>query len=110
MSGEYVDETSVDISSDEKHPMYTTMYASKENNSYWTIYLVGKKIFAYPFSYILDSDSSFELIVSETDDILSYDDKKNKFYIIVPDDQKSSLVIKTINKIDSQSLNNYKFD
>ena len=101
MDGSYFDEKEIDNSSSETHPMYVTYYVNSSGDL-WTIELINGCITAYPVSYIESSELGVPIIISETDTIVSYDGVSNKFFETIPN--KSSLIIKKIDRIDSNSL------
>lgn len=103
MDGEYNDPKDIDDSSDNKHPVYSTYYTSK-TEEVWTIYIIDGSVIAYPASYNLESDKDVELIISEKDTLISYDNTTNNFYETKP--KESAVDLKIIKQISSKSLDN----
>ena len=98
MSGEFVNETEVQDGSAKKLPMYLNYYVT-EKGDVWTIYVINGSVFAYPASYNLESDR--EMLVSESAEIVSYDNVTNQFYVTAPD---NSIIIKVVDRIDAETL------
>ena len=107
MDGTYTDEAEASPDSDAKHPMYQTYYVG-EDNSVWTIMIVGKMIAANPVSYNLESDLDVQILVSETETLTSYTEMGNKFYTTIP--KESAVLLKIVDQITSQSLNTLTFE
>lgn len=103
MSGEYMDAVNISPSSTTKHPIYQTTYFA-DNGEVWEIFLINNIILANPLSYNVQSHSPAQIIVSETDSVMSYDNITNKFYETIPNE--SQAIIKKIEHIDAQSLDN----
>ena len=102
MDGETVDETNIEKGNIEKHPTYETTY--RGTNITWTIYIVGKNIYASPTSYLIEKNISEEILVSESDIIVSYDNENNKFDSRKPDESEMKVI--TINEITKENLDN----
>lgn len=101
MDGVYHEEVEVSIDSNNQHPMYITFYVS-QNNELWTIYIVDGAIMAYPVSFNLESNSRAKLLVSETEELTSYESKTNAFYVTVP--KKSVVIVKVVETINTETL------
>lgn len=101
MDGQYSDASEISDSSDEKHPMYTTYYVT-ENGDVWTIVEVNGTIVANPVFYNEQSELPVQLIISETESIVSYDSAKNKFYETIPNNL--ALLVKKVEKINNETL------
>lgn len=102
MNGDYIDETEIGKDSTEKHPMYETYYIS-ESGVFWTIFVINGKVFANPVSYNLDyNKSTVQLLFSESDQLTSYDDESNRYYITKP--YSTAIDLKSIDKINAESL------
>lgn len=101
MDGEY--ETAVEISdtSSDKHPMYQMVYFT-DNGDLWNIMIINHCVLANPVSYNLQSTRGAQLIISETDTVISYDSVTNKFFETKPNE--SELIVKKINKINAETL------
>lgn len=107
IDGTYTDEATASADSDEKHPMYQTYYVA-DNNSIWTVFIIGRSVFANPASYNLESDLDAQVLVSETDTLKSYTEFGNTFYETVP--KESAVILKVVDQITSQKLNELKYE
>lgn len=101
MDGVYSDSTNISDNSSNKHPMYQTYYVSS-NGDLWTVFVINGSIMANPVSFNLQSSRSTQVIVSETETVMSYDSAANRFYETIP--HKSALVLITVDKIDAETL------
>lgn len=102
MDGTYFDERVIDSNSQEKHPLYTSEYITPSGFQ-WEIYCSNGEWAAVPVSYLYSEASSVEVIVSETDYLVSYDSMTNSFYKIIPNDSLGK--ISTVQRIDATTLN-----
>jgi len=99
--GEYNDgEASED--SNVKHPMYQTYYVSTTGDL-WTIFVINGNVFANPASFNLESEFDAQLLISESEQLTSYNDETNKFYVTIP--KENAVIVKVVEKIDSETLN-----
>lgn len=101
MDGEYNDTCEILAYSSSEHPMYQTYFATS-NGDIWLVFEIDGSFFAVPLFYNFADTTKPQIIISETDTIISYDGAVNKFYINVPD--KSQTVIKTVKRIDADTL------
>ncbi len=101
MDGAYSDATNISDNASNRHPMYQTYYVSS-NRDLWTIFVINGSVLANPVSYNLQSGRSVQVIVSETETVMSYDSATNRFYETIP--HESSLVLITVDKIDAGTL------
>lgn len=101
LDGNYIEETEISDSSSEKHPMYLAYYTSSVGDV-WTIHIINGKMFAYPASFNLNSDLQAEVIVSETNEITSYDYETNKFIVTIP--KETAAIVMTVDRIDAKTL------
>lgn len=107
ITGEYIEDTEAKEGSPTKHPMYQTYYISSKGDV-WTIFVINGKIFANPASYNLESDLDAQVLISESNQLTSYDDEGNQFYVTIP--KSSAVVVKTVSRIDASTLDNYIFE
>lgn len=107
ITGEYIEETEAKEGSTIKHPMYQTYFISS-NGDVWTIFVVNGKIFANPASYNLESDLDAQVLISESNQLTSYDDEDNQFYVTIP--KSSTVIVRTVSRIDASTLDNYTFE
>lgn len=101
ISGNRVDDTNIEDDSTDEHPMYQTLYMSR-NGEVWAIYAINGSIFANPISFNLESDLKAQLLVSESETLTSYDDATNQFYVTKP--HSSEVIVHKVSKIDSETL------
>lgn len=101
MDGTYIDEEIIDEKSEIEHPLYSGIYVSNEN-FYWMIYYCNGFFSAEPLSYNLNDTTLCEVLISETDYIMSYDSDTNCFYKIIPD-EKECIVIE-VSQINAETL------
>jgi hypothetical protein len=104
VSGEYLGDTEATEDSDDKAPMYQTMYVT-ENGDVWTVYFIGGEVYACPVSYIYEAELDHEIILSESDRLVSYDDSENKFYTTVP--KKSVVELVVVDEVNAETLEKY---
>lgn len=104
VNGKYLGETEAADGSDDKAPLYQTMYFT-ENNEVWTVYFIGDAVYACPISYLYSAKLDHEIIFSESDTLMSYDDSENKYYTTVPKESVVKLVV--VDKINADTLEKY---
>ncbi len=101
ITGESVEQSEVDENSDEKHPMYQTVYYSAAEES-WIIYVINDSIFAMPFDYNAQLESEVQVLIAESDKLTSYDGQSNLFFITIPNE--TEIIAKPVDVIDAQTL------
>lgn len=101
MDGTYNDEDEITDGSVEKHPMYETYYVSAAGEV-WAVSVINGQIIANPASFNLESELESQLLISESEKIISYNDESNKFYETIP--KKSAVIVKTVDRIDAETL------
>lgn len=101
MDGDYVGKTEVEENSAEQHPMYQTLYLSK-NEELWNVYMINGNVVAYPVSFNLESDLGSELIVSASETVTCYSEETNEFYETIP--YSSESIVEVVEKIDAETL------
>lgn len=106
MNGEYSEEKAISNTSSTKHPIYQTTYVTA-NGDVWTILEINGVVMANPVSYNMQSDLGTQLIITETETVVSYDSRSNKFYETIP--KTSELVVKKINRIDAETIENLTY-
>ncbi|WP_029231273.1 hypothetical protein [Butyrivibrio sp. VCB2006] len=102
MGGEYTDDAEVTGNASICRPMYETDYISS-NGELWHIFVINGKVITNPVSYNLHSTHPVQLLVSEANELTSYDDETNKYFVTVPYD--STVIVKVIDRIDADTLN-----
>lgn len=100
--GDYLGSRTVTADSAEKHPVYEARYLTPEN-TLWTVTLVGDLFFAEPVSYNAAGYWKVPFVLSETENIRSYDGDTNTFYTMTP--RADALMIHRIARIDAETLN-----
>lgn len=103
MTGDYDSSSTATEDSTTEHPMYTTYYYSA-NSELWTIYIIDGDIFAYPVSYIIETEAEIPVLISESSETISYDGDTNQFYVTVP--FESSVIVKVVDTINAETLDN----
>ncbi|GEM_PF-2787526 len=101
ISGEYYEPLEASETSDEIHPMYNTYYVNS-SGELWSVFIVEDEVMASPVALVLQDDNPRQIVVSERDTILSYDNKDNRFYKTVPNED--ALEVHYCDRIDSAQL------
>lgn len=101
MDGEYNNEAEALDTSTDKHPLYQTYYVYKSEEVF-TICVINGSIIAYPASFNLESNLGAELLISESEELTSYVNEVNKFYVTIPKD--SAAIVQTVKKINAETL------
>ena len=107
MDGEYCEEVETVNGSSAERPRYFTYFVS-DSDDVWTIYSINGAIFAYPASFNLESDLGVAVLVSESEELTSYDYDTNKYYVTIPDE--SGVIVKVVDRIDAATLNSLTSD
>lgn len=107
MEGTYYQAAEISQGSGDKHPVYETYYVTNDDHV-WTIFVINGKVMANPVSYNLQSGLGVQVIISETESVISYDGTTNQFYETVPN--ASELIVKVVDKIDAQTLETLTFE
>ena len=101
ISGEYRPETEISAGSETRHPMYSTFYTAA-NGDIWSISEVNGQVCAFPVTYNMNSGETVQVIVSETESLMSYDSGTNRFYETVPSPETLRVVV--VSRIDAETL------
>lgn len=101
IDGEYYPAADISDEASTKHPIYETYYVTAAGDI-WTIFEINGVIMANPVSYNMQSDLGVQVIISESDTVISYDGATNQFYTTIPNE--SALIVKTVGRIDAESL------
>lgn len=107
LSGEMLKDKYISNGTEEKYPMYQTIYVT-ESGDIWVIYNVNGCIMANPVSYNMQSGLDVQVLISESEVIMSYDSTTNKFYETIPN--PSELIVKVIDKIDTDAIDSLTFE
>ncbi len=107
MDGEYSETTEAAANSSQKHPMYQTFFVT-DNGDIWSIFVINGAIFANPVFFNLESDLEGQVLFSESEELTSYDDVTNQFYVTVP--EESAVVVKVVDRIDAATLNKLTYE
>ena len=109
IEGDFLDANEVSGTSSEKHPVYQTFY---ENSSeeYFSIFVIENSVYAYPLSYIYESGETIEtdIIISETENVISYDNVTNTFYETKPSDDAIKVIV--VDEINADVLDELTID
>ena len=106
-SGEYVDSLEVTKKSNQKHPMYETIYIS-EKGVVWNIYVINGSVFANPASVNTEAELEAQVLYSEAETLTSYAVEGNKFYVTIP--YESFIILKQVEKIDVARLDKIEYE
>ena len=101
LDGEFGNETEISETSTYKHPTYQTIYLSK-SGEVWIIDVINGAVFANPFDYNMGSERAVQLLVSETNELTSYDSQSDKFFITIPNN--TEVIVKVVDRIDAETL------
>lgn len=101
IDGTFVEAVEASGSSADKHPLYETYYIT-ENNELWVISVIDGTIMATPSSYNLEYSENVPIVVSESEEIVSYDSSTNSFYRTIPKD--TVLKVWIVDRIDAETL------
>lgn len=103
MDGQYSDVTDISDTSTTKHPMYQTYYMST-NGEFWTIFVINGNLMANPVSYNLQSTREVQVLVSESETLMSYDSVTGKFFETIPNETTLCLIV--VDSVDAGTLDN----
>ena len=101
IKGEYIDKIEVSDSSNDKHPMYDSFYINS-SGELWALMIIEDAIMATPVSFNMQSNNSVQIVVSEREEIVSYDSSTNSFYRTIPNNDVMDLHL--FDRIDSRTL------
>ena len=99
--GDLEPENEVTEKTSEKYPMYQAYYKSAKGDL-WLIYSINSALMAVPFLSDMQAHEGAELIVSESNTVVSYDNVKNKFYETIPN--STEINVKTVDSITADVL------
>lgn len=83
------------------HPIYQTYYVSSAGDI-WVIFEINGSVVANPVFYNIQENLERQLIVSESEIIISYSNSENKFYETIPKETELDVIV--IDRIDNNSL------
>lgn len=86
---------------DRHAPIFLTYYLT-ESEDLWTVSIINGHISAYPVSFNLRDEAGIEVLLTETETVMSYDGLTRTFFETIPD--PSELIIKKIKTIDADHL------
>lgn len=92
MDGKYLGEEEASSSSAAQHPIYETRFISK-NECIWTITEIGGTITALPETYNAESTAGVLTILSESNELCSYDSITNMFYKTIPNKTEMRIIV-----------------
>ena len=65
--------------------------------------MINGSIFANPVSYNMNSERTAQLLISESEQLTSYESNTNKYYVTIPNEDAA--IVRVVEKIDADSLN-----
>ena len=101
IEGNIIEAFEISDTSTDKHPIYSTYYINS-NNEVWVINVVEGTITASPLSYNLTYKDKTPIIVSESNEIVSYDSSSNQFYKTIPNE--TTMNVRCVDRIDADTL------
>lgn len=101
IDGKYESEVEISEQSSQKHPIYETYYVT-ENKKVWTITVIDGVISATPSSYNLEHSDEVPIEVSESKEVMCYDNTTNSYFRTIP--KVTALRVRVVNRIDAQTL------
>lgn len=107
IEGEVQSEYVISEQSKEKHPLYTSYFISDEG-IFWTILDMNGRFFAYPVSYSLASTDNIQIIVSESNSLISFDGVGNRYYETIPNTDVIKII--QVNHIDAETMNQFTIE
>ena len=99
--GKYSDPVKISGSSTAKHPIYETYYVTSKNEI-WVITALDGMILATPSSYNINNAGKVPVLVSESQEIASYDSTTNNIYLTKP--KPEAVTVKVIDRIDAKAI------
>lgn len=102
LEGDLEPENEVTEKTSDKYPMYQAYYESA-NGNVWLIYSINSSLMAVPILNNIQPQGGAEMIVSESNTLISYDSVKNKFYETIPN--STEINVKTVDSITADVLN-----
>ena len=99
--GKYSDPVKISGSSTAKHPIYETYYVTSKNEI-WVITALDGMILATPSSYNINNAGKVPVLVSESQEIASYDSTTNSIYLTMP--KPEAVTVKVIDRIDAKAI------
>ena len=77
---------------------------------YFSIFVIENSVYAYPLSYIYESGETIEtdIIISETENVISYDNVTNTFYETKPSDDAIKVIV--VDEINADVLDELTID
>lgn len=91
----------------QKYPLYYTYYIT-ESGDLWTILVIDGKVTANPASYNMNSELAVQVVISESETIMSYDSETNTYYETIPDPE--TLIVKVVPEINAEVLEQLTFE
>ena len=102
--GELIEEEKVGSSSYSFRPVYYVRYIDGQNRQ-WVIYITDGTVTATLASYGLDNPDSVPLYLSETGDLVGYDNHSSSYYHFTPNSDKAT--VKKVSKITADTLEKF---
>ena len=99
MDGKYLGDQEISSGSTQKHPTYTTYYASKQD-ILWCIFETDGAVTAQPL--VTDPRWDVPILLSESETVMAYDSAANSYYEMTPDPEVYD--IRVVDRIDAAFL------
>ena len=99
MDGKYLGEQEISSGSTQKHPTYTTYYASKQD-ILWCIFETDGAVTAQPL--VTDPRWDVPILLSESETVMAYDSAADSFYEMTPDPEVYD--VRVVDRIDAAFL------
>lgn len=107
IDGVFDDEKELSSDSKDKHPVYETYYVT-EKGELWVISVIDGTYSATPSYYNLENSDKTPILVSESEEVVSYDSSTNSYYRTIP--KKTALDVRVVDKIDAKTIEDYKME
>ena len=105
MEGAYADAAEISKDGSDTHPLYRTHYTAKDG-TLWSIMYINGTVMATPLTYQDDEElTNPPLILSESENLISYDNVTNSFYTTKPNEAQMQL--KKVDTINAKMLEEY---
>lgn len=104
--GKYGDSAEAADNSTAKHPKYETYYVTAKKKL-WVITVIDGIITATPSTYnYQNAGKKIPVLVSETEEIASYDNTTNSIYLTKP--KAEAIDLRVVDRIDAQTIESFK--
>lgn len=105
--GKYADPVKISSSSSDKHPIYETYYVTSKNEI-WVITALDGMILATPSTYNVSNTGKVPVLISESEEIASYDSTTNSIYLTKP--KAEAVDVRVVKRIDAQAIESMRLE